>query len=84
MGQHVFAVAVAVLQAAKQADQLGVKSAHADFESSLFAGAPDGFVDVANCAVDTLFDAGGLYAPVFDQLGKRQLGDFPANRVETG
>ena len=58
VGQHVFAVAVAVLQAAKQANQLGVKSADANFKGSLFAGAPDGFVNVADGAVDTLFDAG--------------------------
>ena len=84
VSQHVFAVAVAVFQAAEQADQLGVESTHPDLKGGLFAGTPDGFVNVADCSVDTLLDAGGLYAPIFDQLGKSQFCDLSANRVETG
>ena len=84
MGQHVFAVAVPVLETTEQTDQLGVKSADSDFESGLFAGAPDSFVDVSDGAVDALLDAGGLDPSVFDELGKCQFRDFPANRVETG
>ena len=84
MGQHIFAVAVAVFKAAEQADQFRVQAADAHLKGGVLAGAPDGLFNVLLGAVDAFLDAGGLDAPVLDQLGQRQSRDFPAHRVEAG
>ena len=84
MGQHILAVAVAVFKAAEQADQLRVQAADAHLKGGVLAGAPDGLFNVLLGAVDAFLDAGGLDAPVLDQLGQRQSRDFPAHRVKAG
>ena len=84
MLQHVFAVAVPILELPQQPDQLPVQPADPHIESRLFPGFHNGLVDFPLGAVHHLLDPGGLNPPVRHQLLQRQPGDFPPHRVKAG
>ena len=82
--EHVLAVARAVLQAAEDADQLGVEALDVGVERRLLAGLDDVALELGLGLVVGLLDPGRVDAAVREELLERHAGDLAAHAVEAG
>ena len=82
--EHVLAVARAELQAAEDADQLGVEALDVGVERGLLAGLDDVALELGLGLVVGLLDPGRVDAAVREQLLERHAGDLAADAVEAG
>ena len=82
--EHVLAVARAVLEAAEDADQLGVQALDVGVQRGLLAGLDDVGLELGLGLVVGLLDPGRVDAAVGEQLLQRHAGDLAADAVEAG
>src|SRR5215211_8346223 len=82
VGEHVLAVAGAVLQAAEDLDQLGVQAAHVGLEGRLLAALDDVALELGLGLEVRLLDACRVDAPVLQELLERHPRDLAADAVE--
>ena len=80
--EHVLPVARAEPKPAENAHELLVERAAVRLEHRLLAGLAHDVLDLRLRLVVHLLDAGGMDAPVLDQLGQRQARDLAAQPVE--
>src|SRR4029077_21233086 len=80
--QHLLAVARSEPQDAEVADHLGAESLKTDLQDSCLPLLFDPLQDLLPGLGDYLFDAGGVYATVDDELVQRELGRLAADWVE--
>src|SRR3990170_5339678 len=80
----VLAVAVAVLQAAQRADNLGVQAGTAGLHGGFLSGLLDGDVHLLAGLLHHLLDARRVYPAVGEELGERHACDLPPHGVEAG
>ena len=84
MVQHVLAVGGTVLLAAQDLDELRVQVVHTGLVAGPLALLPDGAVYLLPGLLHHVLDAGGVDAPVYDQLLQSQSGNLPADGIEAG
>ena len=82
--EHVLAKAGAVVLAAQQLHQLGVEAMDVGLKHGPLALGADDSVHLPLGLLHHLLNAGGVDAPVQDELFQGQPGDLPAHRVEAG
>ena len=82
--EHVLAVARAVLEAAEDADQLGVEALDVGVQRGLLAGFHDVGLEFRFRLVVGLLDPGRVDAAVGEELLQRHAGDLAADAVEAG
>ena len=82
--QHVLAVTGAVAQAAQQLHQLVVNAAQAHFQHGALALLLDGGLHFPAGLFHRLLNAGGMNAPVGNELLQRNAGHLPADRLKAG
>ena len=80
--QNVLPVRRAVLLTAQQLHELGVQVVDAGLERGAFALGLDGVLDLAARLFHHILDAGGVDAPVGDELFQRQTRDLAADGVK--